>query len=372
MKICIVSAGDAFDKKNWSGTPYNIASRLAGYPDVEVVSLSTRKELPHPFYKLLQKTLGKIFLIKGSPRDPLLYGHDSAVLQDKMNAIGADFYLFCAEYCLSPQRTDAKYYSYVDATMRPLLEADPRKKIGMEFFLRGYEVNEKACYSLMDGVFTMNEWSRESIHQLYGYPKKNMYNIGFGVNVAYYEGKKDYSDPHLLTVLRKGTEYYKGLDLLLEAFRIVRKKRPDIKLSVVGTEYKNIGGVSYYYNQPREKTIELFRSASLYVMPAVREPNGITYLEALANRTPIVGLDRFAFPEFSGYGEFGFVVPDYDKNLLADTILKAISAPHQLERMGLRGQEFVKSKYAWDIVIEKMMNQFELDNAKSESKAGND
>ena len=66
-------------------------------------------------------------------------------------------------------------------------------------------------------------------------------------------------------------------------------------------------GVTYYYNEPRSKTVELLQKATLYVMPAIREPNGITYLEALANKTPIIGLNRFAFPEFCGYGEYGFI-----------------------------------------------------------------
>ena len=242
MKICIISNGNAFDKRNWSGTPYNIASRMAEYPNVEVISLNVKEELPHSFYKLFCRTAGKVFLIKGSPRDPLVYKHDAEVLQKKMNEIAADFYLFCAEYCLSPQRSDAKYYNYIDATMRPLLEADPRKKIGIQFFLKGYEKNEKECYRLLDGAFTMNEWSRESIHYLYGFPKERSYNVGFGINTSFYDGDKDYSDPHLLIVLRKGTEYYKGLDLLLESFQLVKKKIPDIRLSVVGTDYRRVGG----------------------------------------------------------------------------------------------------------------------------------
>lgn len=243
MKICIISNGDAFDKRNWSGTPYNIAIRMKNYPNVDVVSLNIKNEIPNLFYKILCKIVGKKFLIKGSPRDPLVYKRDSAILQKKMNSIDADFYLFCAEYCMASFRSNAKYYNYVDATMRPLLEADSKKKIGIEFFLKGYEKNEIKCYRLLDGSFTMNEWSRESINSLYGFPKEKLYNIGFGINTSLYDGDKDYSDPHLLIVLREGTEYYKGLDLLLEAFELVKKKIFNVRLSVVGTNYKHVGGL---------------------------------------------------------------------------------------------------------------------------------
>ena len=100
-------------------------------------------------------------------------------------------------------------------------------------------------------------------------------------------------------------------------------------------------------------------------MPAVREPNGITYLEALASKTPVIGLDRFAYPEFSGYGKYGFIVSDYNSECLAETIFKALSKPDLLMQMGKEGQSFVRSKYDWDIVVAKMMERFEWELCRS-------
>ena len=45
-----------------------------------------------------------------------------------------------------------------------------------------------------------------------------------GVNLEPYYGEKNYDDNLLLIVLRKGTEYYKGLLLLIDAFDIVKGK----------------------------------------------------------------------------------------------------------------------------------------------------
>ncbi len=362
MKICVIANGDPFDKGTWSRTPYNIVSRLEKYPNVQVVPFNIKKELPLRAYKLFCRFWGKVFLIKGSPRDPLVYKRASAILQKKLNMVGADIYLFCAEYCLSAQKTDAKYYNYVDATMRPLIEANIKQKAGSQFFLKRYEVNEKECYRLLDGSFTMNEWVGKSTADLYGFSKEKSYNVGFGVNCIYYDGEKNYDDPHLLIVLRRRTEQRKGLDFLLEAFEIAKQKIPNLRLSVVGTTMQNsVDGVTYWEGYPREKTIELFQKATLYVMPALYEPNGIVYLEALANKTPIIGLNRFSFPEFSGNGKYGFIVPKRDSKMLAETIVKALSNPALLAKMGKEGQAYVKSKYDWDIVVDKMMKRFEQD-----------
>lgn len=360
MKICIVSNGEATDPKNWSGTPYNIAARLKEYNDIEVCSLNLKKLIKHPIYDLFRRTIGKFVFLKGSPRDPMLYLHDSKIIAEKLQEIGADINLYCAEYCVrGGAKTDAqKNYAYVDATLRPLLEADPKKKLGTNIFLSGYEKNERACYALLDGVFTMNEWTIESAQKLYGAEKSKFTNVGFGINASYYLEEKSYADNHLLIILRKGTEYYKGLDLLLEAFVIAQKKVPDLRLSVVGTDYKQVEGVTYYYNQPRDVTLRLLREATLYVMPSVREPNGITYLEALANKTPIIGMDRFAFPEFCGNGKYGWVVNEFSAYMLAETICEALSDKDRLKMMGDEGQKFVAQKYNWDEVVKKMMEVF--------------
>ena len=238
------------------------------------------------------------------------------------------------------------------------MEADPNKKPGVELFLKAYEKNERFCYTKMDGCFAQNDWCMHAINERYHYPLERIINVGFGINASYYTGEKDYANPHLLIILRKGTEHIKGLDFLLEAFKIAKQTRTDLRISVVGTEYTSMDGVTYYYNEPRSVTLELLKMAILYVMPAIREPNGITYLEALANKTPIMGLDRFAFPEFAGYGKYGFVAPNDNPADFAELMLDAVSDVKRLEQMGRDGQEFVKSKYNWDDVTDKMMVKF--------------
>ncbi|MCS2966996.1 glycosyltransferase [Bacteroides ovatus] len=84
--------------------------------------------------------------------------------------------------------------------------------------------------------------------------------------------RKNYDDNLLLIVLRKGTEYYKGLLLLIDAFDIVKEKVSNAKLAIVGTdEVRSQEGVTYYHNKSRETTVELFKRCTLYTMPALAE-----------------------------------------------------------------------------------------------------
>lgn len=269
---------------------------------------------------------------------------------------GDDALLFTGEHCLDhPLPWNMKSYAYIDRALGPLIRMKADCQPGVERYLRKYEKNDKLSLSCLNACFTANEWSRKYIIDNYGLPKEKIINVGIGINVPLYLGEKDYSNPDILIVLRKGTEKYKGLDLLLEAFKLAQKRMPDLTLHVVGTDYEKVSGVKYYYNRPRSVTIDLFKKCSLYAMPAILEPMGITYLEALANKTPILGLNRFAFPELCGYGKYGFIVPVATPESVSEQIVKAFSNPNKLEKMGLEGQQMVMKRYSWSKVADKML-----------------
>lgn len=174
--------------------------------------------------------------------------------------------------------------------------------------------------------------------------------------------RENYDDNLLLIVLRKGTEYYKGLLLLIDAFDIVKEKVSNAKLAIVGTdEVRSQEGVTYYHNKSRETTVELFKRCTLYTMPALAEPNGTTYVEALANKAPIVGLNKFSAPEFSGYGKYGFMASEATPQSVADVIIEALSDKERLKRMGEEGQQFVMKTFTWEVVCQKMLDSMVLE-----------
>ena len=127
------------------------------------------------------------------------------------------------------------------------------------------------------------------------------------------------------------------------------------KLAIVGTdEVRSQEGVTYYHNKSRETTVELFKRCTLYTMPALAEPNGTTYVEALANKAPIA-------PEFSGYGKYGFMASEATPQSVADVIIEALSDKERLKRMGEEGQQFVMKTFTWEVVCQKMLDSMVLE-----------
>lgn len=358
MKLILASRGDLTNPKVWSGTQYNLYREFRAAADLAVQPLNW--EFDRNLLRAYCRIWGKFFFIYNTSRDPLLNQiaekKIARLFSDTKNK--ADFLLFISDYCL-PEGISNKIpvAAYFDSFLVKQVDYFDNKKPGYKQFFRFYEKKNREYLEHMDLIFTQNEWTRQAIIDAYGIPESRIQNVGFGINTEPYFGEKPYEDELLVIVLRKGTEHYKGLFLLLAAFKLLKQRRPQARLAVVGTDL-NYGteGVVNYYGQPRATTVELFRKAALYVMPALHEPNGITYLEALANRTPIVGLDRFALPEFTGNGSWGFMAAEPDPNLLADTLEEALSDKERLRQMGIAGQKFVIDRYRWDIVAGKMIS----------------
>ena len=359
MNICIITLESAREPKTWSRTPLSIIECLEKR-NIGIENLSYLGKNRHYGLGKIKAVFDILFYnYGGSFRDPFpaWYPINARFFEKEMAKYDSDAFLFMGEHCVrNRENLQGKTYVYMDRNVGEIVRFDEDKRICKNLFLKKYEENDIMSLSCMDHIFTMNDWSRNELINRYGIAKSKITNIGFGINLPEYHGMKQYDNHKMLIVLREGTEHYKGLDLLLDAFLIAKSKITDLTLHVVGTDYKTINGVYYHYNQPRSVTEELFRKCSLYTMPALLEPNGITYLEALANKTPIVGLNRFAFPEFCGYGKYGFIVERDDPQEVSEAIIKAFSNTSELERMGNEGQEYVHNTFSWETATEKMVS----------------
>lgn len=358
MKIAIFAWGPEDDTKVWSGTPYTLKTilREKGYDTVHI-DMSAMFTHRHYQFRTLLKKLG----FDGLEKLPILFqriGKKVAAIDESLEENTSLLFVPCNAINKPLKRTHHAYI-YVDAVARPRSEFSPKipfpKSIFRAYGLKKYEEYDKRSYSYATKIFTQNEWTRKYIIEAYGLPAEKVVNVAFGVNLTFYKEEKDYSRNLLLIVLRKGLEEPKGLNLLLPAFKIAKQTIKDLELAVVGTDGPEEDGVTYYYNQPRSTTVQLFKECVLYTMPALNEPNGITYLEALANKAPILGLERFSVPEFSGYGKYGFYTASATPTAVANLIIEALSDKNKLKEMGETGQQYVKERYTWNKVIDNMI-----------------
>lgn len=358
MKIALFVWGAENDTKVWSGTPSTL-KKLLNERGIDTVHVDMSAMPTKWHYRF--RTFVKKFGLGAMEKIPITFQRIAQGVSkvDESLEGNAKLLFVSANAINRPLLHHA--YIYVDAVARPRQEFTPKpsfpQSVLREYGVKKYEQYDKLSYSFVTKIFTQNEWTRKYLIESYGQPAEKVINVGFGVNLTLYKEEKDYTRNLLLIVLRKGLEEPKGLNLLLPAFRIARRTVKDLELAVVGTDGPEEEGVTYYYDQPRSTTVHLFKECVLYTMPALNEPNGITYLEALANKAPILGLERFSVPEFSGYGKYGFYTPSATPKSVAELIVEALSDKHRLKAMGEAGQRFVEERYTWNKVIDEMVKE---------------
>ena len=164
--------------------------------------------------------------------------------------------------------------------------------------------------------------------------------------------------PYLLQHAHNPVNWFSWSD---EAFQKAKRIDPQIELVIVGQrEYTNLHGIEGIQTHgfvPLDHLQSLFNECAIFLMPALNEPWGLVYLEALACKMPVVGLNRNSFPEISNYGKFGYGLDESDSNLLAAILVNALNEPERLKCMGEAGQKWILEIFSWEKTVRRMVDR---------------
>lgn len=157
---------------------------------------------------------------------------------------------------------------------------------------------------------------------------------------------------------------YKGLDLLLQAFEIVRRENKDIRLVVAGKPHTNElkrQYEEYISNMPERESVLFepifipsedigyyFTAADAIALPYKHiDHSGIVHMAYSFGR-PIIATDVGDFSEVIEHGQSGYVSEELTVESLAQTIKNAFSDIEKLHDMGDYAQNLSRTKYSWE------------------------
>lgn len=378
MRIALVADGDPEAATTWSGTPRNVLKALAA-EGVDVFPVDAFAAV-QPRVRVAARALWEAQVrarrpvVSGRPprsvtrydfqRAPFARRSAALAVEAALRGIPLDGVLHMGQLTLSGDaRPRTPQLVYADTTWNltgPSWVAAHRLDSGLS---KRLDREEARALRAVRHVFTVSEHVRNDAVQHYGLPAERVEAVGTGLgNTVAYHGPKDYRAKHLLFVAKVRFEE-KGGPLLLEAFRQAHAVDPELRLTLVGQDcyrqYDGLPGVSAPGAVGLDTLQTYFQQASLFVMPASYEPWGMVYLQALAARTPIVGLRAHAFPELVQHGAHGFIVEKHDATALATTLLEAVRQPALLEHMGAAGQTWVLRRFGWDKVARAVVRALE-------------
>ena len=227
---------------------------------------------------------------------------------------------------------------------------------------------ERATYSGASGIAVFSEVVRASLIHDYGISPERITVVRAGANIAPTEVERHH-DGRSLLFIGKGSFGHKGGRVLLRAFRRLREKYRDLRLTLIGpTEPLELpDGVTNLGLQPFDRVAGSLREATVFVLPTLREPFGIAFLDAMASAVPCVGTHVGAIPEILG-GVAGLTVAPADDEALAAALSSLLADPARATAMGLAGRRRVlENGYLWPAVVRRL--EAVVASARSEATA---
>jgi glycosyltransferase involved in cell wall biosynthesis len=220
-----------------------------------------------------------------------------------------------------------------------------------EFVLsKHYVALEKKTYENAKLIFVMSENIQASlVNQYHIAPEKiKLVYVSTNTVIAGVANSSQYQNKNILFVGKDWSR--KGGPLLVEAFKLVRSKIPDARLTILGCQpdikeenCTTQGEVSL------EIVAKAYQQATVFCMPTQREPFGIVFLEAMFNRLPVITNNTGATPYIVEHGKSGFLLNN-DVQQYADVLAELLKNPAQCQEMGNRSYEIASLKYTWENV----------------------
>ena len=164
--------------------------------------------------------------------------------------------------------------------------------------------------------------------------------------------------------------YYKGVDVLLQAFEAVK----DGELTIIGNgnmeeelkiyvkEHGMSERVHFLGKVNEERLYQAFAECDAFVLPSVAksEAFGLVQQEAMAYGKPVINTNLpSGVPEVSLHGITGLTVEPGDVPALSQAMQWLVSHPEERNVMGKQARERLESNYTLTVMMNRMMELYD-------------
>ena len=148
---------------------------------------------------------------------------------------------------------------------------------------------------------------------------------------------------------------FQSLEYLFKSLDILRKRRPDFKLLVVGDgpmeqavrnslEAILPGRAILAGRVARHEMSRYYSAADVFAFPGIGESLGMVYLEAQSCGLPVVALDTRGVPQVVRTGRSGLLVPIDDGSAMAAALERLMTDDDLRSSLGTNAIEFIRSE----------------------------
>ncbi len=240
----------------------------------------------------------------------------------------------------------------------------------------------------VDGFVSVSRYYAAHSREQFAIPEERLHVVPLGIRVeGSTEPAQPPDEPFTIGYLARICPD-KGLHILCEAFKILRRAGRSCRLRIAGycggadrSYLQSIRGhlvdenldntVDYVGEVDRPGKLAFLRSLHVLSVPTVyREAKGLYVLEALANGVPVVQPEHGAFPEIIEATSGGLLFEPDNPQALADAIGRLMDEPHLRRQLGRQGQAAVVDSFTDEIMAERTWALYEREFGKARTSTG--
>ena len=152
----------------------------------------------------------------------------------------------------------------------------------------------------------------------------------------------------------------KGHFELLSALALVKRKYPNARVAIVGSDYPAGSGMTQMlqahardlgilenviFTGQRADVALLLAACDVFALPSFEEPFGLVFAEAMAMKRPVVALTNGGTPEVVEHGKCGLLSAPGDIDALAANLTQLLSDPALRTQFGEYGRSRVEQHF---------------------------
>jgi len=234
----------------------------------------------------------------------------------------------------------------------------------------GYSGLMKSIYSSVDAIIVHSKNDREELIKEFKIPPENIHVIPHG-DYTFFNRKKTprgearkqlgLKDSDVVVLFFGAIREYKGLNVLLKSFKIVREKVENAKLVVAGNPFED---EEKYLRISKELGIEkdtifrlqyipfdevgnYFEAADIVAQPYLKTYQSGVVQIAYGFGKPVVTTDTGGLPEAVEDGKSGYIVRPGDEKALAEKLVELLKDKQKRGEMGAYAKELAETRFSW-------------------------
>ena len=239
---------------------------------------------------------------------------------------------------------------------------------GDVFVLKGKILNKFKQFSLKYcNAITVNSLAtKAAVEAIITNPKQlNLIPMGVAIketgDIAKLKEKHTKNQSHLLIFVGRLVEE-KGVEDFIRSIDIVTCKRPDVHALIIGEGQdkekfeslcrelvldKNITFTGWV---PPEQIHDYLSIADVFIGPTrISEAQGLTFLEAMAAKTPVIATKIGGITDYIKHGETGFLVNERAPEEIAESIEYIFNEPQAFAKIKDNAYKMVLTKYSREV-----------------------